>query len=108
MKGLSITSLVLSIIFFCIGFYRLVFYSNPESFDRDSSNAWVGGDAYNYIINGTQATAYFVLFAAFFIAFVLLKIALEMQETIESSLRESLRESNRKLIAEYKSINDKE
>lgn len=104
MKGLSITSLILSIIFFFMGFYRLFFYSNPESRVLKSRNAWVGGDAYNYIINGTQATAYFVLFAAFFIAFVLIKIALHLQNTIESSHREA----SRKEIDEYEIINIKE
>lgn len=31
-------------------------------------NAYVGGDAYNYIINGTYATAFFVLTAMFVLA----------------------------------------
>lgn len=80
MKGLSITSLILSIIFLIIGFYRLLFYSNPEEYSyRDPQNAWVGGDAYNYIINAAQATAFFVLFAAFFLAFVIIRIGLKLQ-----------------------------
>ncbi|MEC1177601.1 hypothetical protein P9B03_03820 [Metasolibacillus meyeri] len=81
MKGLSITSLILSIIFLILGFYRLLVYSNPESAYSESRNAWVGGDAYNYIINAAQATAFFVLFAAFFLAFIVIKIGLKLQNT---------------------------
>lgn len=61
---------ILAIIFFlfsCImaykGYDKINNYSNPDShnpFD-DYKNAYVGGDAYNFIINGTYATGYFVL-----------------------------------------------
>ncbi|WP_251648697.1 hypothetical protein [Rummeliibacillus stabekisii] len=50
-----------------MGFYKLFAYENYNSDDdyfSDSSlnvNAYVGGDAYNYIINAGQTTAYFVL-----------------------------------------------
>ena len=39
--------------------------TNYKNTDYSSINAYVGGDAYNYIINGTHATAYFVLTAMF-------------------------------------------
>lgn len=39
----------------------MVRYENSEYSWGDHINAWVGGDAYNYIINGTHATAFFVL-----------------------------------------------
>lgn len=44
----------------CIGrgFYYKNVYRNSESFSSRNVNAYVGGDAYNYIINGT----YFVGF----------------------------------------------
>lgn len=42
--------------------------TNYENTDYSSINAYVGGDAYNYIINGTHATAYFVLTAMFVLA----------------------------------------
>lgn len=46
-----------------LGFYKIFAYNNPEyaSTYNKSKNAYVQGDAYNYIINGTYATAYFVL-----------------------------------------------
>lgn len=46
------------------GFYKIYVYENYSDEDYligQSKNAYVGGDAYNYIINGTYATAYFVL-----------------------------------------------
>ena len=44
-------------------------YYNSEYSSR-LVNAYVGGDAYNYIINGTYATAFFVLTAMFVLAAV--------------------------------------
>ncbi|MGL5331224.1 MAG: hypothetical protein ACRDD7_18315, partial [Peptostreptococcaceae bacterium] len=44
-----------------------------KAFDKIDSNLiktenkFVGGDAYNYIINGTHSTSYMVLFATFLI-----------------------------------------
>lgn len=58
---LSIASLVCGCITFCKGIHRMVRYENSEYSWGDHINAWVGGDAYNYIINGTHATAFFVL-----------------------------------------------
>ena len=50
------------------GYDKMTNYKNPESALLESINAYVGGDAYNYIINGTYATAYYVLAAGFFIS----------------------------------------
>ncbi len=66
-KELSIASFVLSGIFLILGFYKMLIYENGESYPYDMKNAYVGGDAYNFIINGTYTTAYFVLMAAFLI-----------------------------------------
>lgn len=44
-----------------MGLYKLFVYSNVEGFEDTAQNAYVGGDAYNYIINAGQATAYFTL-----------------------------------------------
>ena len=49
----------------CITLYKgidkMTNYYNSEYSSR-LVNAYVGGDAYNYIINGTYATAFFVLY----------------------------------------------
>lgn len=59
----AIVSLICGIITLCCGFYKMFCYDAGEVV-----NAYVGGDAYNYIINGTYATAYFVLTAMFVLA----------------------------------------
>lgn len=66
---------VISIIFFIAfavmcykGYDKMTNYDNS---DYSYENAYVGGDAYNYIINGTHATAFFVLAAGFLISGIL-------------------------------------
>ena len=44
--------------------HKMWIYKKGELFS-DPVNAYVGGDAYNYIINGTFATAYAVLAVLF-------------------------------------------
>ena len=61
---LSISSFFISFIFIGIGFNRMLVYENPDSILGTRRNVHVGGDAYNFIINGTHATAYFVLGAS--------------------------------------------
>ena len=50
------------------GIDKLTNYYNSENYPSLNKNAYVGGDAYNYIINGTYATAFFVLTAMFVLA----------------------------------------
>lgn len=45
--------------------------ANYDNSDYSYENAYVGGDAYNYIINGTHATAFFVLAIGFLISGIL-------------------------------------
>lgn len=49
-----------SVIFVCLSLYKLFVYKNSE-IESLSRNAYVGGDAYNYIINGTHGITYAVL-----------------------------------------------
>lgn len=67
-KRLRNSLIVLSLV--CIVFSGVFFsnaadvknnYYNSESYPRLNENAYVGGDAYNYIINGTYFTGYSVL-----------------------------------------------
>jgi len=51
----SIVSFILSGIFLISGFFKMYFYEAGET------NAYVGGDAYNFIINANFATGYFTL-----------------------------------------------
>lgn len=43
------------------GFYKMFVYKNSELLFSQSKNAYVGGDAYNYIINAGYSTAWFAL-----------------------------------------------
>ena len=55
---------ILGVILIGIGFYKITSYENPDSdysFYTEHVNSYVGGDAYNYIINGTYFTAYAVM-----------------------------------------------
>lgn len=64
MKGLCIGFAIIGIISIGLGFSKQNNYKYPDSeysFDDESVNAYVGGDAYNYIINGTYFTAYAVM-----------------------------------------------
>lgn len=63
-RGLCIVFVVMGIIFFYLGFDKKNNYNNPDSeytYGSDYVNSYVGGDAYNYIINGTYFTAYAVM-----------------------------------------------
>ena len=60
-KIIGIIIFIGSIIFLCFGFDKLINMNK-------SRNAYVGLDAYNYIINSSRATAYFVLSAFFLLS----------------------------------------
>ena len=66
-KGLVLTALICFIIsglFFAKGHDVKTNYYNSENYPSLNENAYVGGDAYNYIINGTYFTAYSVIASA--------------------------------------------
>lgn len=50
-----------------MGLFKLWVYVSPDSY-KDPVNVYVGGDGYNFIINGTHATSYFTLFGALLVA----------------------------------------
>lgn len=68
-KSVAVTILLLlAVLLFVLSGYeylagqdKLTNYYNSENFPSLNRNAYVGGDAYNYIINGNYATGCFVL-----------------------------------------------
>ena len=63
---IAIILFLLSISCIGMGFNKMLNYRNSNtSYYSKSVNAYVGGDAYNYIINGNYATAHFVLAVLF-------------------------------------------
>jgi len=82
----AIFSYILSFIFIIMGFYKMFVYENPESILLDPKNVYVGGDAYNFIINANYATAYFTLAifcAVIGISFIIYGFLTEKKETTE-------------------------
>lgn len=65
---LAIASLCCGAFTFYKGLDKMFRYDSGDSYPHKYVNAYVGGDAYNYIINGTYATAFFVLTAMFVLA----------------------------------------
>ena len=65
---LAIASLCCGTFTFYKGLDKMFRYDSGDSYPHKYVNAYVGGDAYNYIINGTYATAFFVLTAMFVLA----------------------------------------
>lgn len=79
-KKISVWSILAGSSFAC-GIYtffkgvdKMTNYYNSENYPDLNKNAYVGGDAYNYIINGNYATAFFVLTAMFVLAAIGLMI----------------------------------
>ena len=74
-RYLSCGSFVISALALCFGFDKMLAYDSGDYYPYRMHNAYVGGDAYNYIINGNYATALFVLatmFALLGVAFIAL------------------------------------
>lgn len=71
---LSACSLVCSFYTLYRGIDKMTNYYNSENNPSLNENAYVGGDAYNYIINGNYATAFFVLTTMFVLAAIGLMI----------------------------------
>ena len=65
LKKVKVLFIILGIILVGIGFYKYLIYENSGYSNR--VNAYVGGDAYNYIVNGTYFIAYSVLGVGSFI-----------------------------------------
>jgi hypothetical protein len=84
----SFLSFIVSAIFIGIGFYKLFAYENADAEDyeylaEDGVNSYVGGDAYNFIINANYATGYFVLATMFVIIACTLLIVKELRNNVK-------------------------
>ena len=60
-KRMCIIFTIIGIIMLFVAFYKITAYENPEYSWETNVNSYVGGDAYNYIINGTYFTGYAVM-----------------------------------------------
>jgi len=66
-KNIAILSYIISAVFIGLGFHKLYVYKHSETFISNNVNSYVGGDAYNYIINTGYATSFFVVATLFVI-----------------------------------------
>lgn len=71
LKIISVILLILGIIFIGMGFEKKDNYSGEDSI-KDTHNAYVGGDAYNYIINSNYFTGYVTLGSACILGAIIL------------------------------------
>jgi len=58
---IGLLAIIASAFFFYQAYDKYMNYYNSEVFTSLQKNAYVGGDAYNYIINGTYFTGFSVL-----------------------------------------------
>lgn len=64
MKGLKVVAVIMFIIAGIMlykGYDKMTNYYSSDYYEQLNVNAYVGGDAYNFIINGNYATGFFVL-----------------------------------------------
>ncbi len=85
---------LISMICMGLGFYKMWVYDNGDHYPYETHNAYVGGDAYNLIINANYATAFFVLALIFAVAgstcFIINAIQLKQQEVVNSNVSPAL------------------
>lgn len=92
LKGITAVCLILGIIFIGMGFHKRYVYESNEHSWSTPKNAYVGGDAYNYIINGTYFTGYSVIGMGCFIVSAItgsqaaVIMCISKQEKAESSI----------------------
>ena len=103
-KTVATISYILSGIFLIVGFNKLFVYNGSE-YSYLAKNAYVGGDAYNYIINSNYATAWFVLAIGFAVLGTLFLIKQSVEDNFEKIIekedenkREERREELKKIV----------
>lgn len=91
----SIVTYIISTVFIGLGFHKMFAYNNGESYPYKLVNAYVGGDAYNYIINANLATAYFILALIFVLLGSTVAVVMAIKwSTAKSQLAEVLRQDS--------------
>lgn len=70
-----------------VGFYKMNVYNYNEYSSKLSKNAYVGGDAYNYIINSNYATGYFVLGGFSFMSAIVLLVGRSIVDRLDMAAK---------------------
>lgn len=79
MKAVGVILIIFSLIFFGMAAYKYCVYENNEVIHK-YENVYVGGDAYNYIINANYFTGFCVLGGVFFLSGIILYAVGEIKE----------------------------
>lgn len=106
-KGLSSISFIISAATLGMGLDKMFRYDNGEYYPYEYHNVYVGGDAYNYIINGNYATGFFVLatmFALMGIGFIVLYYLSKMTNGQEKLL--SLHQTRNRNLSKTGEVKD--
>lgn len=90
---------VLTIIFLVIGLFKVIFYGNP------GMNSYVGGDAYNYIINAGYFAGCMVASGSCMIGAFLSQIIVTILQSKQENQTEYVKQKN-KNVAENKNWNE--
>lgn len=98
---ISITAFCLGTYFFIVGKDKKDNYHYSEYSYKSNHNAYVGGDAYNYIINGNYFTGFMVLGSSCYIFGILCVIGQIIVSNF-SDLKDSLESANVGIINEIR------
>ena len=121
MKGFGTFLIILSIFaFIACGLFayqsydKYTNYRNSDSFYSRNVNAYVGGDAYNYIINGTYFTGFAVcsigcaVIGSIFLSIGGFLISLVSHNTLVEALLFGIKKQNKSMHALLKSVYENE
>ena len=103
LNAVAVVALCIALILGGIALYKITAYENSEYSWGNRTNAYVGGDAYNYIINGTYFSGLSSLSGAFFVCSC---ISYSIGLYIKGSLAEKAFESNKEHIDDTDEIPD--
>ena len=81
--------IIMALYFFSEGFDKKDNYNYDENYSILNKNAYVGADAYNFIINGTYFTGYLVIGSAMMISGMISLLISEGSQTQSAVINET-------------------
>lgn len=90
----AVVFFVVSAIMLFKGINKMTVYNNSD-YESLIENAYVGGDAYNYIINGTYSACFFILSVGFFIGGMMCVLTAEIKNAILNHTDETTKDNER-------------
>lgn len=106
LETIKTTFTIIGIIILLIGAFKVFVYNNPDgdtykyNDDETEINAYVGGDAYNLIINGTYFTACAVMGTGSLIIATIAGVAEMFMSVVDSEEKKNLSNGGKKSMLE--------